>query len=477
MKKLLLPILLFTFMLTNSQTPCENGMAGDFPCNGYDLQSRITLGEMNANAGNDSWGWTDPDNGNEYALMGLDNGLAFIDISNPVAPIYLGKLPTHTGSSAWRDVKVYSNHAFVVSDINGNHGMQVFDLTRLRDVANPPQTFTPDTHYDAFGSIHNIVINEDTAFAYPVGGDRNVFPFGGPIFLDISTPTDPQPAGTGGYAMDAYSHDAQVVNYNGPDADYNGREILIGSNEDEIVIVDITDKNNPERISEISYSNVGYTHQGWFTEDQRFFILGDETDELDFGFNTRTIVFDFQDLDNPQLSFEYTGPTAAIDHNGYVKGDTYYMANYTAGLRALDVSDLANGNMTEIGFFDSFPESNSANFNGAWSVYPYFESGNIVISDINRGFILVKDPAFLGSNDIAFENGLSLYPNPTNNSINISSATEAINTINIVDITGKILYTNTNINTAETSVDVSAFSTGIYFVNINGIVSKKIIKK
>ena len=301
----------------------------DFPCENFDLLSHISLGEMNASDGNDSWGWTDPQDGKEYALVGLDNGTAFIDISDPVDPVYLGKLPTHTQSSIWRDIKVYNNYAFVVSEASG-HGMQVFDLTRLRNVANPPQTFTEDAHYDGFGHAHNVVINEDSGYAYGVG--TSTFN-GGPHFVNIQDPLNP--VGEGGYSMDSYSHDAQVVTYTGPDTDYTGKEILIGSNENEVVIVDITDKNNPQGISSISYDNVGYTHQGWFTEDEKYFILGDETDELSFGFNTRTIIFDFTDLDNPQFHTEFIGPTPATDHNGYVVGDKFYFANYNAGTKRI----------------------------------------------------------------------------------------------------------------------------------------------
>src|SRR5690606_20218176 len=98
--------------------------------------------QMGASGGNDIWGWTDPETEKEYALMGLNNGTAFVDVSDPVNPVYLGKLPTHTQSSLWRDIKVYADHAFVVSEASG-HGMQVFDLTRLRGVTSP-QTFTVD---------------------------------------------------------------------------------------------------------------------------------------------------------------------------------------------------------------------------------------------------------------------------------------------------------------------------------------------
>ena len=139
-------------IFTYGQTPCENGFASNYPCNGFDLQSHISLDEMNANGASDSWGWTDPEDGAEYALVGLTNGTAFIDISDPINPIYLGKLPTHSSSIIWRDIKVYENHAFIVSEANG-HGMQVFDLTRLRTVASPPETFTEDAHYAGFGSF------------------------------------------------------------------------------------------------------------------------------------------------------------------------------------------------------------------------------------------------------------------------------------------------------------------------------------
>ena len=372
---------------TMNFTPCENGMAGDFPCNGYDLLGRIQHNTFSAAAGNDIWGWTDSSTGKEYALIGLDNGTAFVDISDTENLVYLGKLPTATSPSIWRDVKIYENHAFIVSEAN-NHGMQVFDLTRLRSVSNPPQTFSADARYTAIGNAHNVVVNEAVGFAYPVGTARNDAYRGGVHFVDIQNPTSP--TGVGGYGANGYTHDAQVITYNGPDTDYMGREIFIGANEDQIAIVDITDKSNPVEIASLNYSQLGYTHQGWFTEDQRYFLLGDELDEINFGFNSRTLVFDLADLDQPQLHMTYTGPTAAIDHNGYVKGDEFFLANYTAGMRVLDISSIVNRSIVEIGYFDTFPTNNGASFDGVWSVYPYFESGKIIINDSNTGFFVVQ---------------------------------------------------------------------------------------
>ncbi|WP_424366600.1 choice-of-anchor B family protein [Maribacter sp.] len=368
-------------------TPCENGMAGMYPCNGYDLLGRISLSEFGALEGNDVWGWTDHTTNKEYALMGLDNGTAFVDITDTENLIYLGKLPSASGTSSWRDIKVYDNHAYIVSEAD-NHGMQVFDLTRLRNVSDTPEVFDNDGRYTGFGNAHNVVINEATGFAYPVGTARNDAFNGGVHFVSLQDPKNPVSAG--GYGANGYTHDAQVITYNGPDTDYTGAEIFIGANENQVAIVNVTDKANPAGIATFGYQNLAYTHQGWFTEDQRYYIFGDELDEVNFGFDSRTLVFDVSDLDNPVLHTTYTGETTAIDHNGYVKGNQYFLANYRAGIRVLDISGIANKSISEAGFFDTFPSSNSAGFDGVWSVYPYFESGKILVSDINSGLFIIK---------------------------------------------------------------------------------------
>ena len=467
MKKITLIFTLMAGTLAFAQVPCAGGNAAGFPCEGFNLQFDVTPAGMSASAANDSWGWTDPQDGKEYAIIGLNNGTAFFDVSDPVNAEYLGKLPAHNGSSSiWRDVKVYENHAFVVSEAGG-HGMQVFDLTRLRNVANPPATFDEDAHYNSFGSAHNIVINEDTGFAYAVG--TSTFS-GGPHFINIQNPTNPTAAG--GYSLDGYTHDAQVVIYDGPDTDYTGREIFIGSNASDIAIVDVTDKNSPQPIAIASYSDTGYTHQGWFTEDQQFFIAGDETDELNFGFNTRTLVFDFSDLDDPQFSFSYTGPTPAIDHNGYVKGDTFYLANYNAGLRAIDITDITSGNISEIGYFDTIPGTNSAGFGGTWNVYPFFASGNIVISG-DEGFFLVQNP-LLGVEEIS-TGDFALTPNPATNRLTITSKNETISQVAIYNVLGQLVMNNSFSNNFSETLNISNLNSGIYLVKINNATTKRLV--
>ena len=132
--------------LSTGPATCNGGTADDFSCFGVDLRSRVPLTDMGGVAGNDLWGWADAQSGNEYALMGMTNGTAFVDVTDPENPVYLGILPTETISSPWRDIKVYQDHAYIVADASGAHGMQAFDLTRLRGV-NAPQTFNADALY------------------------------------------------------------------------------------------------------------------------------------------------------------------------------------------------------------------------------------------------------------------------------------------------------------------------------------------
>jgi choice-of-anchor B domain-containing protein len=315
--------------------------------------------------------------------MGLTDGTAFVDVTDPENPVFLGKLPTATGSSAWRDIKVYQDHAYIVADNASAHGMQVFDLTRLRGQV-APQTFSADVIYGDFGSAHNVAINEDSGFAYAVGSDTCG---GGLHIIDISTPNNPLFAGC--HSAD-YTHDTQCVLYLGTDADYTGSEICASSNENSFEIVDVTDKTSPVTISTSGYPQSGYAHQGWLTEDHRFFLMGDEADESTFAVPTRTHVFDVSDLDNPVYVFPYEAATNSIDHNLYVAGNRVYQANYTSGLRILEFGNLANNELMEVAFFDTYPASNATNFSGAWSVFPYLPSGTVIVSDRSNGLFILS---------------------------------------------------------------------------------------
>jgi choice-of-anchor B domain-containing protein len=373
---------------------CIGGMASGFSCSGMSLRKRVPNDAMGGGDGNDIWGWVDAQTGNEYALMGLTNGTAFVDVTDPQNPVFLGHLATNTVETAWRDMKVYMDHAYIVADFlpsepDRAHGMQVFDLTRLRGVASP-QTFMADAVYGDFENAHNVAINEATGYAYVVGTNTCN---GGLHIVNITTPNNPMMAGC---YSGAEIHDAQCVLYQGPDPDHAGREICVSSSHDfsldenpQVDITDVTDKSAPINISRTSYPDAGFAHQGWLTEDHRFFLLGDEFDEISFNVPTRTLIFDVTDLDAPVFVSAYEAMTDSIDHNLYVKGNRVYQANYTSGVRVLEFGDLSNGEITEIAFLDTFPDSNSAEFDGAWSIYPYLPSGNIIASDTSNGLFIL----------------------------------------------------------------------------------------
>jgi choice-of-anchor B domain-containing protein len=364
--------------------PCVGGMAGSYPCSNVDLLAFMPLATIGGGNGNDSWGWTDSLTGKEYAIMGRSSGTSFIDISDPVNPIYLGNLPTHTVNSSWRDIKVYGDHAFIVSEAS-NHGMQVFDLTELRTVASPPVTFSESAYYGDFGRAHNLVINEDSGYAYAVGTSTCS---GGLHMVNIQNPLSPTNAGC--FSADGYTHDAQCVNYTGPDPDHQGKEICFASNEDTLTIVDVTNKAAPVQLSRTPYAGSAYTHQNWITDDHVYVLVDDELDEMNFGHNTRTRIFDVSDLDQPVFVDYHNGRTPAIDHNMYIHNGYVYQANYRSGLSILDISDVANGNLTDVGYFDIYPSSDSPNFNGAWSTYPYYDSGVVIVSGIEQGLFILQ---------------------------------------------------------------------------------------
>ena len=363
---------------------CTSGTAGDFPCSGVSLRKRVSFETMNGTAGNDIWGWFDAQSGKEYALVGMRNGAAFVDISNPEDPLYLGTLPTQTIELIWRDIKVYQDHAYITADGPTAHGMQVFDLTRLRGLL-APQIFSADVVYGDFDRATNLAINEDTGFAYAVGTETCGH---GLHIIDIRTPNNPLFAGC--YSV-FHSHNTQCVIYQGPDADYFGREICVSSNEDVGVgIVDVTVKSAPVTISSTIYPQMVFAHQGWLTEDHRFFLLGDSGDETSLNVPTRTHVFDVSDLDAPVYVFAHEAATDANDHQMYIIGNRVFQANFTSGLRVLEFGDLANRELMEIAFFDTFPTSEAAERVGAWGVYPYLPSGTIIVNDSTNGLFILS---------------------------------------------------------------------------------------
>lgn len=388
---------------------CINGLANDYQCHNIDLVSHIPLNEFssNPNSANDIWGHVDLNNNNEYALIGLSNATAIVNVSDPENPVQVASIGGRP--STWRDIKVYQyfdisedrhrSYAYVTTD-KANQGMQIIDLNNLPQSATLVRTMTD------FFEAHNVYISNldystNTALTgnvpsiYVSGSNlRTGDEVGSYQVYSLDNPSNPQIEANSGSGA-GYIHDAAsfVISDNRTSScapNHNPCDILIDYSEFDLDIWDITDKANPTKLSNVQFSTSDYIHSGWWSEDKMTVFIQNEGDERSFGLRTTMQALDISDLTNPQIIGTYTGQTNAIDHNGFTLGDYYYMSNYRRGLSVIDVSDPTN--MVDVAFFDTFsiPEENSANFNGAWGTYPFLPSGNILVSDIEYGLFVLK---------------------------------------------------------------------------------------
>lgn len=384
-------------------TPCAAGNAGGHACQGLDLLARMPLSGFSSNpsAANDIWGFVDLDDNREYALIGLRNGTAVVEVTDPLHPTEVGFVAGP--NTIWRDIKVYqfynsgegrwNAYAYVVAD-NVNQGLQIIDLSEL------PVSISLTGTYTGFQRAHNIYLSDvdyttgvtqsgTTAYAFILGSEKE----GGRVHtLDLSDPANPvKTAGAfeeAGYVHDGTSlviTDSRTIDCAG----HNPCELYVDFNENTVDLWDVTDKDAPYQISSTPYANSGYTHSGWWAADKMHIFIQDEFDERIQGHGTRLRTLDISDLTTPFVSRIWDGPTPAIDHNGFTKSGVYYMSNYRRGLTVLNVNDPNNPH--EVAFFDTYPDSDSANFNGAWGVYPYLPSGTLLVSDIEGGLYVLRE--------------------------------------------------------------------------------------
>ena len=396
---------------STAATACIGGMAAGFPCNNVDLLAHVA-DRTPAARGADIWGFRDLNTGREYAIMGYSTGTAVFDVSDPENPREIGFIQGQ--NTTWRDMKVYQAwnaaagrydaYAYVTAD-NASDGLFIIDLTEL------PQRISRVNYASDFLAAHNIYLGRaEFGTGLPLTDGPPLLILAGSNVSDgrfrtyalddprspsfIAAPGTPggQPGGDRLYMHDAASmlvtdsrRDTQCVNAAGsPWCD-----VVFDFNEDSLDIWDVTNPADPQRLSRTPYSNTGYTHSGWWSEDKRYVFLQDELDERDRGLQTTVRAFRIDDLRSPVLAGTWSGPTSAIDHNGFARGNRYYMSNYARGLTILDITNPATP--SEIGRFDSFPSSDATGFPGAWGTYPYLPSGNILISDIDSGLYVVAD--------------------------------------------------------------------------------------
>ena len=444
----------------SAQTICENGFAGEYACDGYDLYTYFPLSSVGGgDNGNDCWGWVDSESGREFVLFGRSDGMSVVEITDPLAPSFIANLPTATYPSLWRDIKVIGDYAFIGSEA-GMHGMQILDLTQVLDLSGFPFNITATSNYLGFGNAHNLAANPETNYVYGVGTNT----FGGGLHIvDVSNPEAPFLAGS---YDGAYSHDVQPVIYNGLDADYQGQEIVFCFNgQNGLAIVNAEDKSDVYLIKEITYENGFYTHQGWLSEDHHMLYFNDELDETYNGNNTRTYMMNVDDLDNPVIVGFYESENTAIDHNLYTHNGLLYASNYRSGLRVSTI--LEDGSIEPQGYFDTYPADDFAEFDGTWSNYPYFPSGSIAVSNFDGLFILRASsiPESIESTDLELP-AFGFTPNPASSSLLLSGSFVNCDVV-IHDVSGReALRVNSIPAVSGLHLDIHALTDGVYIVTL-----------
>lgn len=398
---------------------CNNGMAGDYPCSNIDLLSHVPVAALSSvsNSANDIWGHVDLNNRREYAIVGMQASIAVVDVTEPTSPVVVGEI---TGqSTTWRDIKVYQYfdstsgrfkaYAYASAD-SVTEGFSIIDLNNLPERVSLVRRNTDDNR------AHNIYIsNVDYTLNTPLAGATSQLHLvgqdsNGGAFRSyaLSAPQAPTPSYIpNGLTRADYTHDASSMHITDARAQTDcvnstasGCTVMLDFNESSMRLWDHTDSNSTSELSNTSYNEVAYTHSGWFSEDKQYAFVHDELDERNFSLNTRVMIFDISSLTAPVLAGIWSSNNGTIDHNGYVRGNRYYMSNYERGLTVLDISDPTAPE--EAGFFDTYPAFNSTNFNGAWGVYPFLPSGNILVSDIQRGLFVLKDNTLTAATVAAF---------------------------------------------------------------------------
>lgn len=415
----------------SASAECVDGLSGSNACHNIDRVAHMPLASFASRptSANDVWGFVDQNTQREYALIGLSTGTAIVDVTNASTPVEVGHISAL--QSSWRDIKVYQYfddaaqrymaYAYVTTE--AAQGLQIIDLNNLPNsvslAANPSLEFVT-AHNVYLANIDystGLALEGHQPYLYIAGSNRSRGVF---LVYDLSNPLAPEllSQGSSGYVHDATTvliDDARVEDCS---TGHDPCEVLIDFNENTVDIWDMTNKAQPFLISETSYANFGYVHSGWWSQDKKTVFVQDEFDERDRGLNTTLRAMDISDLKQPCITAIYTGPTNAVDHNGYAHGDYYYMSNYRRGLTVLDVSDVRD--IKDVGFFDTFavPQQNSANFNGAWGTYPFLDSGHILVSDIEYGLWVLKlnendgQPSNPGTTRVSSTCGVSNSPQP-----------------------------------------------------------------
>jgi choice-of-anchor B domain-containing protein len=358
---------------------------------------------------NGIWGYAV--GGREYALQSNSFGLHIIDVTNPAAPFRVQYINMSGGGNPpqgriWRDADVNrdpvsgKSYAYVGAQSNGN--FWVVDLSSLSGStphavdSNPiPPAGIANRGRTNYG--HTVYVDDEMDLLF-LNTANNGSTLGCQILDLLQNPFDPPViAGWSGSGRDC--HDS-VARRNPASS---GKDVLYSAEgyATRYRLIDITNVRTggtPTLIGETAPVSGSYAHSLWLDDTSRYLYTFEE-------FNVRDqSVYDISNPANPTLvtTFQYSGDATANSrtHNGQVLGKYLLVAYYEAGFRVFDISNPANP--VEVGKYETwrdpdgdgtFTKSINGVYDGAWDVYSYLPSGNVLVSDMKSGtFIFRVDP-------------------------------------------------------------------------------------
>lgn len=399
---------------------------------------------------NSVWGYKHPLNNKEFAILGGTDGTYIIDVSDPVYPVLSDYVPGRRSKCVWREYKTYQNFLYAVSDDSQPNSFQIIDLSYL-----PDSVHVVHDSDSIFARSHTIFIDGNKLYGGSVTLANGTF-YSMAVY-DLSNPLQPQflRALNQDYPSIGHVHDMFVRN----------DTVYASCGFDGFHVYYFNGNNFIELGSLTSYPDMGYNHSSWLSDNGNIMVFTDEVPA-----ELAVKVIDVSDLSDIEVKSTFVSNQGATAHNPYIVGNSHVViAYYQDGIQIYNIEDPANPIRT--GYFDTYPQNVSGYLNpvyaGCWGAYPFLPSGIILASDMQNGLFVLNGSAALVGNKKISDNTLntSIYPNPADNFLVISTNGILNYQIQILDINGKILI-ETLSSKQHQSIDISALSKGIYVVKI-----------
>lgn len=401
------------------------------------------------NAYNEIWGLVV--NEREFAVIGSTSGTHIFDVTDPVNSEQVQFIPGAAAGTQiiHRDYHDRNGFLYAVSD-EGNSTLQIIDIKQLPDAAH--------VIYDSnelIKTAHNIFIDENLnkLYACNVRSASSGWNASSLIIFDIEDPINPiqlisyEVPGTG-----AGVHDMWVKN----------DTAFLNNGGDGLFVVDFTDLTSPQIIGSLTdYTDKGYNHSGWPTADMKTYIMADE----DWGYNMK--VLDISDLSEitEKTTFSSEIHPNSIAHNQLIKDNYVYVSSYHDGLQVYDISDQENP--TKVASFSTYLMDDHDSYRGAWGVYPFLPSGNILVSDMQYGLYVLAPSQDLSLQSSSIEK-ITVYPNPAKTSIKLKvHGQENALDVKIFDLKSQIVMSE-KISHENNLINITSLKQGVYLIKAEG---------